>query len=234
LPDAPKTADLIGKIVSGKRLSQTDAAALLGVHRSMVTRFMNGEREPVGLSCLILAALSETMEERAFWVGKSGVTSKQMELLADLLKIPEPTLLSGDERQLIDFWRNPQTAIERSVRDTLEILLAQRPVAATVESEVPVPEVPAPQTSLESKNARWHVLLEAILDSGIESFQVGIKANLESWAQVALIERRTGAAATTPDPLPEDLAKRLAEADRIIKWARGDEEGAEKSPKKSA
>jgi transcriptional regulator with XRE-family HTH domain len=129
-----ETADLIKKIVAAHNLSQTELAEKIGVERSQVTRYLNGEREPAPLTCLFLAALSVSDAEQYFWISKCGLTHEQMRLLGLTLGLPAPNLLSGEEHQLLDWWRNPATQMEKRVFELVAQLLLDRPIRSVNES----------------------------------------------------------------------------------------------------
>lgn len=121
-----ETADSIRKIVDARNLSQAELAELLGVDRSQANRYITGEREPGALPCLLLSALAEGKTECDFWVAKSGLNHKQIVLLGKLLAVQQPDMLTGDERELLDWWRNPENEIDLSVKSTVELLLSGR------------------------------------------------------------------------------------------------------------
>lgn len=121
-----QATDLVKKILAERGLSKAAMAHMLGIDPSMPSNWVSGKREPGPVQCLLLASLASTHNEREFWIAKAGMDSTKLKMVAEALSLPTPAVLSGEEHQLIDFWRNAQTPIERSMREMLQVLLMQR------------------------------------------------------------------------------------------------------------
>lgn len=120
-----QAADLVGKILAERGLTQTALAELLGIDPSMPSNWVSGRREPGPVQCLLLASLSVRVDERQWWIGKSGLDNKRLQIIADLLSVPIQTL-SHDEAELLEFWRSPQGQIESSLKDLITHTLGER------------------------------------------------------------------------------------------------------------
>jgi hypothetical protein len=86
---------------------------------------MQGKRQPGELLCLAIATLA-AREDVAYWIDLSGLTRKQLLMIGDALKVPEPTLLSDNERKLLEWWRNPKNPMEEGIKTVVETLLKTR------------------------------------------------------------------------------------------------------------
>ena len=125
LSERSKVVDYITEIVSKKSLSQIELAALIGVDRSMVTRYLAGTSEPGSLSCLLLAALTDNQEAKGYFVEASKLTNKQFELMGEVLGV-KSGVQSGDERALLNWWRKPNDPMEAAMKTAIEKLLDLR------------------------------------------------------------------------------------------------------------
>jgi hypothetical protein len=86
---------------------------------------MQAKRQPGELLCLAIATLA-AKEDIEYWINLSGLTRKQLLMIAATLKAPEPTLLSTEERNLLDWWRNPKNQMEQGIKTVVETLLNTR------------------------------------------------------------------------------------------------------------
>jgi transcriptional regulator with XRE-family HTH domain len=128
LSDHLETAERIRNIVTRLKLSQSALADILGVERSVVTRYLGGSSEPGPLPCLILASLSESDADKNFWLHASGINAAQMERLASAIGAPKPTGLDGSEIKLLSWWREPRNPMEDSLREVMRKVLIARDV----------------------------------------------------------------------------------------------------------
>ena len=118
-----EAAELIQKVLSSRRLSQTELADLIGVERSFLNRCLRGERMPGRMSCLLLAGFAESAEEKNFWLKHSGVASRQMTLIRRALAVTELKPANAMEHVLLEWWRHPANPVEESAKLLVEKLL---------------------------------------------------------------------------------------------------------------
>jgi hypothetical protein len=102
-------------------------AELFGIDPSMPSNWVAGKREPGPIQCLLLASVASEQEEREFWIEKSGIDNNKLRLIAEALSLPTPTVPSGEEIQLLQWWRGPQqNPMEEGIRKVVEALLRTR------------------------------------------------------------------------------------------------------------
>jgi len=115
----------IAKILKSRNLTQNGFAAALDIDGSLVSHWMQGKRQPGELLCLAIATLA-AKEDIEYWIDLSGLTRKQLLMVGAALKVPEPTLLSTEERNLVNWWRNPKNQMEQGIKTVVETLLNAR------------------------------------------------------------------------------------------------------------
>jgi transcriptional regulator with XRE-family HTH domain len=118
-----EAAELLQKLLSSLGLSQTELADLIGVERSFLSRCLRGERMPGRMSCLLLAGIAESAEERTFWLKHSGIENRQVGLIRRALAMAEPEAKNKTEQALLAWWRQPASSVEESVKSVVEKLL---------------------------------------------------------------------------------------------------------------
>ena len=121
-----QAADLIQKILKREGITSEELAARIGVDPSFMSRCASGARQPGDMVSVLLAGFAEGDEERAFWLEKSKLNSSRLRLLAAAIGATEPEILTGEERRLLDWWRQPRGAVEESVKSVVEKLLELR------------------------------------------------------------------------------------------------------------
>ena len=172
-------------------MTQGALAEKLGINQSSVSLFAKGRNEPGPATCLALAGVCPS-EDVAYWIEKSGLSAEAMASMSRALGVEvQAERMSGEERDVLLWWQQPSDAMGRSLRESVKVWLASHSSGSSQgNGMVIVPPVligiGAEQDYPESLDPRTHVLLEAILRSGISSFVTGIKANVESWGEVAL------------------------------------------------
>jgi hypothetical protein len=91
-----------------------------------VSQWLTAKKKPGELLCLAIATLA-AKGDIPYWVDLSGLTHEQLMLIAQTLNLPEPTILSGEEREILAWWRdtNPN-APEKGQKAAVKALLEAR------------------------------------------------------------------------------------------------------------
>jgi transcriptional regulator with XRE-family HTH domain len=111
-----EASDFLKKILDRHRLSQVELAALINVAAPQMTRYLSGQSEPNSLACILLVTLSDSDDEKRFWLKASGLGHDHLTRLASALNISPQASIAGEEQDLLDWWRAPADAIEKSLK----------------------------------------------------------------------------------------------------------------------
>ncbi len=117
-------AEKINKILVG--MTQSALARKLGIEQSSVSTFASGRKQPGPATCLALAGVCPP-DDRHYWIELSGLSIEALDSTCIALGSPmQPERMSGDERDLLDWWRSPRNKMEKSIKDLVEQLLEVR------------------------------------------------------------------------------------------------------------
>ena len=75
--------------------------------------------------CLAIATLAAP-DDISYWVDLSGLTGKQLERIAETLRVADRRVLSGAEQRLLAWWRSEGAPIDRALKTLLEVWLGSQ------------------------------------------------------------------------------------------------------------
>lgn len=122
-----EAAEKIDKILR-TGVTQTALARKIGIKQSAISTLIGRdakEPKPSRATCLALAGVCPP-EDHDFWMALSNLNSETLASIAKALGVPMSEHLSADERELLDWYRNPRNPLELHFRDGIQGLIRAR------------------------------------------------------------------------------------------------------------
>lgn len=106
----------LNEALSTKRIKQAELAQKTGINKGLISRYVNGEVQPVGEN---LVKIAKALDVSPFWLYDIKALSEKDQALFDEYNDVQMMRLTKEERDLVEMYRNAEPILRKSARIVL-------------------------------------------------------------------------------------------------------------------